>query len=436
MILEKYSVGIGDRFGHQGIAQLKALQQAWSAGVAIAPVWNKSYREHSIIGTNPADTRRAADAAVQSAGWKQSYYLDADHIGRKTVDLFLESSNFFTIDVADFIGTAAPQADLDAFVRSMSQFRSGLKIPGLAAPLRVTEADIVTAGRKYLQAVREAGRIFRHIAAAKGVENFVAEVSFDEAANAQSPVELFLILAALADEGVPLQTIAPKFPGKFLKGIDYVGSVEQFTAEFEMDLRIIAHAVNVLSLPKNLKLSIHSGSDKFSLYPAINRLMTNLNAGLHLKTAGTTWLEELIGLAASGGEGLVLARAVYRRAYERREELCKPYEFVIDIDPEKLPAPTRVNAWSADDFVAALKHDQENPRYNPHVRQLLHIGYKVAAEMGSIYLDMLDRAQEVIGRHVTENLYDRHIAPLFIGAAARKTVLPASPGKRILSQEV
>ncbi len=94
-----------------------------------------------------------------------------------------------------------------------------------------------------------------------------------------------------------------------------------------------------MDCPKNLKLSVHSGSDKFSIYQPIRQAMKKFDAGVHLKTAGTTWLEELIGLAEAGGEGLDLAKEIYAEAYSHREELCAPYAAVIDIDPAKLPTP-------------------------------------------------------------------------------------------------
>ncbi|HET9130579.1 MAG TPA: tagaturonate epimerase family protein, partial [Terriglobia bacterium] len=128
MKLEKFTLGVGDRFGHEGCAQLKALQQAAREGVNISPVWNKSYREHSIIGTTPADTRKAADEAVRACGWSAPYYVDADHIGLKTVDLFTASSDYYTLDVADFIGAPASPQSVDAFVKSMKDFSGRLEI--------------------------------------------------------------------------------------------------------------------------------------------------------------------------------------------------------------------------------------------------------------------------------------------------------------------
>jgi hypothetical protein len=416
VILEQYSIGVGDRFGHQGAAQLCALQEAERRGVTIVPVWNKSFREHSIVGTKPADTRSAADNAVKERGWKNAYYVDADHIALKNADLFIDSSNFFTLDVADYIGKPAAEKEIEAFVRSMSKYLTAFPMPGVRTTTKVTDADLLAIGRKYLYAVQEAGRIYRHIVAKKGVDHFVAEVSTDEASEPQTPAQLFFILAALAHEGVKVQTIAPKFTGSFLKGIDYVGSVEAFSTEFEEDLLVIAHAVKTFDLPKNLKLSVHSGSDKFSLYPIIHRAIKKHNTGLHLKTAGTTWLEELIGLAMAGGAGLDTAKQVYVKAYDRIDELCKPYETVIDIDRAKLPDPRTVLSWTSEEYANALRHNQKDPRYNRHFRQLLHVGYKVASEMGDRYLQMLKDSREIIGKNVTENLFDRHIRPIFLGS--------------------
>jgi hypothetical protein len=192
--------------------------------------------------------------------------------------------------------------------------------------------------------------------------------------------------------------------------------VEKFGTEFEEDLLVIGHAIKTFNLPKNLKLSVHSGSDKFSLYPLINRAVRKHNAGLHLKTAGTTWLEELIGLAMAGGEGLEVAQEIYAAAYSRIDELCKPYETVIDIDRSKLPDPQNVRSWGSEEYARTLRHNQADPRYNLHFRQLLHVGYKVAAEMGDRYLQMLVKYRETIGQNVSENLYERHIVPLFLGS--------------------
>jgi len=415
MILERYSFGIGDRFCRQGKAQLAALMKAKQQGLNITPVWNKSHREHTIIGTTPQDTRREADEAVAACGWDGSYFVDADHIGLSNVDEFIESSDFFTLDVADFIGEPADKSDVDSFVQKHKKFIGSLAIDGVDETFDITEKRLRTIAGKFLLAVKEAGKIYRHIEAARGADNFVTEVSMDETLLPQTPVEMFFILAAIAAEGIPAQTIAPKFTGRFNKGVDYVGDVTLFAKEFESDLAVVAFAVKEFGLPENLKLSVHSGSDKFSIYGPIAGTLKKFNAGLHLKTAGTTWLEELIGLAMAGGDGLVIAREVYAGAVSRIDELCAPYATVVDIDREKLPAPRIVDRWDEEAFTSALRHNRSCEGYNHNFRQLLHLAYKIAAEMGERYLNALAKYEDIIAGNVTENIYERHIKPLFMG---------------------
>ena len=159
---------------------------------------------------------------------------------------------------------------------------------------------------------------------------------------------------------------------------------------------------------------MHSGSDKFSIYGPMRRGLARFNAGLHVKTAGTTWLEEIIGLAEVDGAGLALAKEVYGGAFAHLEELCRPYASVIDIDRRRLPAAEAVRRWSPDQFVSALRHDEKNRAYNPHLRQLLHVGYKIAARMGGRYLEAIETHEASVARNVTANLYERHIKPLFL----------------------
>ncbi|MEL7337248.1 MAG: tagaturonate epimerase family protein, partial [Planctomycetota bacterium] len=259
-----------------------------------------------------------------------------------------------------------------------------------------------------------AGDIYRHIAAEKGEDNFIAEVSMDETDAPQTPPELMVILAALADEKIRLQTIAPKFTGRFNKGVDYVGDVQQFEREFNEDIAVIALAVERYGLPENLKLSVHSGSDKFSIYPAIRAAVEKTGAGVHVKTAGTTWLEELIGLAEAGGDGLALTKEIYAYALEHVEELCAPYASVIDIDHSKLPAMSEVETWDGPRMASAIRHIPSDPNFNANIRQLLHVSFKIAAKVGQRYTDMLVANEEIIGKQVTENLVERHMKPLFM----------------------
>jgi tagaturonate epimerase len=415
LTLQKYSIGVGDRFAHQARAQLQACIQGARSGVTVIPVWNKSNREHNIVGSEPASVRAAADAAVKELGWDMAYHVDADHVNLDTVDRFIPASDFYTLDVASAIGRPPEEGDVDAFLERHPELIGSIRIPGIAEPFATTRASIAECVMKYRFAVSEAGRIYRRVAELKQNGAFITEVSMDETDEPQTPVELFVILAAIADEMIPIQTIAPKFTGRFNKGVDYVGDTAQFEREFNDDLAVIAHATRNYRLPANLKLSVHSGSDKFSIYGAMRRALGRFGAGVHIKTAGTTWLEELIGLAEGGGDGLALAKEVYSEAWAHRRELCEPYAAVIDIRESALPNPEAVATWTACEYTSALRHDQRNPAFNPDLRQLLHVGYKVAAHMGSRYLDMLDACEESISRNVTGNLFERHIRPLFLG---------------------
>lgn len=383
-------------------------------GVDVIPVWNKSNREHLIVGSEPTSVRAAADAAVKQLVWKKPYHVDADHINLGTVDRFLQASDFYTIDVADYIGKPAEKASVEAFVNGHPELAGTVEIAGIDQPFHVSRDAVAAAAAKYLFAVQEAARIYRHIAEKKASAGFITEVSMDETDSPQTPPELLVILAAVAGEGIPIQTIAPKFTGRFNKGVDYVGNVEQFEREFFEDLAVIGHAIRRYGLPANLKLSVHSGSDKFSIYGAIRRSVRSFNTGVHVKTAGTTWLEELIGLAEAGGEGLAIAQEVYAEAYAHRDELCAPYATVINIDPACLPSPAAVREWSPAQYVNALRHDQSCREFNPNLRQLLHVGYKVAAKMGQRYLDALQTFEPSISRNVTENLFERHLKPIFL----------------------
>src|SRR5258707_15066508 len=154
--LEKYSIGVGDRFARQAGAQLRACQMAAQQGARVVPVWNKSNREHVTIGSEPSVTREAADAAVKAADWKKPYHVDADHIRRETVDRFLAYSDFYTIDVADWIGRPAEDAAIKNFVKRHGELAVPLAIRGIEHPLHITRAEMERIASKYLQPVDEA----------------------------------------------------------------------------------------------------------------------------------------------------------------------------------------------------------------------------------------------------------------------------------------
>ncbi|MDD4776713.1 MAG: tagaturonate epimerase family protein [Fermentimonas sp.] len=413
MKLEKFSIGIGDRFLHQGEAQLRAIMKMNNAGYNISPVWNKSNREHIYVGSVPADTRVEADEAVKALNFKGSYFVDADHINLETVGKYIDTSNFFTLDVASFIGIESSQEELEDFILSCRRFMGQLHIPGLEKPLNVTADLLKTIAGKFLAAAKQASDIYMFLKKEKGEGNFITEVSMDEVESPQTPVELFFILKMLAEKSIPVQTIAPKFTGRFNKGVDYVGDLDQFALEFEQNLLIIDFAVKEFGLPAEIKLSVHSGSDKFTIYPIMANLLKMHDKGLHLKTAGTTWLEEVIGLSLGGEDSLTLVKEIYKEALHKKDILCAPYADVIDIDDKKLPKVSEVETWTGQKFADTLRHIPGHPDYNPDFRQLIHVAYSLAATMGTEYTDLLKKYADIIGQCVEENIYERHLKRLF-----------------------
>jgi len=411
--LGQYSIGLGDRFGHQGGAQLKAITEAATKGIEITPVWNKSNREHTTIGTQPPDVRIEADTVTKNAGFKKAYFVDADHINIDTVERFIESSDFFTIDVASYIGKKAEDQEIAEFLTSVEKYTGNINIPGTKLSFKTSKLQIQHIAEKYLFAAIKAFDIYRKIEMAKGKNNFITEVSMDEVHLPQTPVELFFILKMLASENIPLQTIAPKFSGRFNKGVDYSGDPLKFAIEFESDLMVIDFATKEFGLPENLKMSIHSGSDKFAIYPHIGSIIRKYDKGIHLKTAGTTWLEEVIGLAESGGEALGFVKEIYFESLEKTDELCAPYSDVIDIKISSLPSKSEVLKWDSEKFAASIRHIPGNKDYNANMRQLIHVAYKLAAKKMDQYYKLLEANEKTVSQCVYENIYDRHICRLF-----------------------
>src|SRR6476660_3400884 len=138
LTLERFSFGVGDRFAHQAKAQLLAFQMLAKDGIDVAPVWNKSNREHTFIGSEPQSVFDAAQAAVKSLGWNKGWHVDADHIRLETVDRFMSCSDFFTIDVADSIGKPPTSERVAAFVSRHPELAGPVAIAGITQPFQIT----------------------------------------------------------------------------------------------------------------------------------------------------------------------------------------------------------------------------------------------------------------------------------------------------------
>ena len=381
-------------------------------------MWNKSNREHGIVGSRPLSVREAAEKAVKELGWTGPWHVDADHIRLETVDAFIESSDFFTLDVADSIGHPAREDMIQAFMGRHPELAGRREIPGIERPLEMSRAEVFNTAAKYLSAVQEAGRIYRHIERAKGPGRFITEVSMDETDSPQTPSELLLILAAMADEGIPLQTIAPKFTGRFNKGVDYAGDVAQFEREFADDLAVIAFCGDGIRPAEKPEAERAFRQRQIFDLRADPPRAGEVRCGPAFEDGGHHLAR---GINRTGGNGRRGARAgennLWRGVGASRGLCAPPCETVIDIDPAKLPGREEVAAWSSAQFTAALRHDPGCPEFNPHLRQLLHVGFKIAAKQGDRYRNMLAACEPAVSRNVTQNLYERHLKPLFLEPA-------------------
>ena len=357
MKLSKYSVGTGDRFAHQAKAQLRACIRALESGVEVIPVWNKSNREHTIIGSEPLQCGSAADAAVKALGWKHPYFCDADHITSQTVGRFLECVRLLHHRCCRLHWPPARRTTSMHSSSGILTCWNASNSTAQASPSRSrTEILRQTAPEIFDRRAKKAGEVYRIIEEPKEKATSSRKSRWMRPTRAQSPVELLIILAAIADEGIPVQTIAPKFSGRFNKGVDYVGDVAQFEREFALDVAAIAYAVRAIRSAGESQAQRALRQRQVLHLPAIHATMKQFDAGVHLKTAGTTWLEELIGLAEAGGEGLELAKEIYAEAFAHRDELCAPYAAVIDIDTCKVALPGEVEGWSSEQYTSALRH--------------------------------------------------------------------------------
>ena len=212
-------MGLGDRFSHQGDAQLSAVIKAGAVyGIEITPVWNKSNREHNIVHSEPADTRAEADAAVNKLKFQRPVFCRCRPYQLKYRRRFIHHSDFFTLDVADYIGKKAADTDIAGFVENHRHYCGTLRSP---ASVRHSQSPKTVSGislRNFCSPSIRHPQFTGTLHRSKGEGNFVTEVSMDEVDEPQKPLDMLFILKGLADLKVPVQTIAPKFTGRFNKG--------------------------------------------------------------------------------------------------------------------------------------------------------------------------------------------------------------------------
>ena len=394
----KRAAGSGDRLGLATPGHARAFRRARG----IAPVFaQQSIRENARTGRSPAEVINDATWGVFQEGWREPWGADADHLKTpEDLDSCIAAGyTFYTLDPGDHVDAGAvaasgtelkvrwealPWAELDTEPSAQLARYTGraFALDGGGA-LSFTEEDLRRAAVKYGRALAHVTRMYRHLASR--VSSFDLEVSVDETEAPTLPLEHFYIASELKRLGVRWVSLAPRYPGRFEKGVDYLGDIR----EFETDLAMQAAVARTLG---PYKLGIHSGSDKFTLYPVFARLAGDL---VHLKTAGTSYLEGLRAIAAAEPE---LYRTIYRLAFDRYAEDRKSYH--VSADPARAPRPKEL---ADGDLPGVL--DQFD------AREMLHVTFGSAlAAHGPQIKASLERHEEAYYEALVRH-FDRHLQP-------------------------
>jgi hypothetical protein len=389
--------GTGDRLGLAGTGHLAAFRRCTASPVLA----QQSLRELTLTSRTYEEVLDASTWAVFREGWREPWGADGDHL--KTEEWVRRALaigyTMITADVSDFIrGEWATRSDAEALARWQeidAGVRRGLeeRYVSSAFPVdtgdavRFSPAELARTTLVYGEAVEHAARLYRACVAEKGAGRFDFELSIDETATPTTPQAHVFMARESSRQGVSVSSLAPRFVGEFQKGIDYIGEVREFEASFAV------HAALCRSLGH--RISVHSGSDKFSVFPAIGRLA---RGRFHVKTAGTSWLEALRVVAAADP---ALFRDLYAHARRTYDNARKLYHVTPDLS--RLPDPVGLPAAAA----AALLDDRD-------ARQVLHISYGeilgVPALKGRLFA-VLDRESGAYAAALERHI-GRHLAAL------------------------
>ncbi len=395
------SAGMGDRLGIATPGHVRAIQETHGA---VAPVFaQQSIREMQRTGRSPQVVMDDASWGMFQEGWRGGVGADADHLKTTDdIDACLEAGfTLFTLDPGQYVNDRVNEANLAEYMEQIERLPQDLQ-PGATGLLGQTvdiagykanfdKPVLLRAVVKYGQAIARIIELFAHLQKASRQQPVEVEISMDETELPTSPEEHIYIASELRRHGVHFIGFAPRFVGSFEKGVDYIGDVRFFEAQLEIHSAIARQF-------GPYKLSLHSGSDKFSLYPAF---MKHTQGLAHLKTAGTSYLEALRTIATMDAS---LFKEIYGFAREHFESDRKSYH--ISARLERAPQPEEIDNWPAllDQFDA---------------RQILHVTF------GSVLTEMTRSGRRLFYDRVMELLranreryyanlvkhFRRHLAP-------------------------
>ena len=395
----KKSAGCGDRLGLATPGHIRAVRNAGELAPILA---QQSMRENARTHRTPQQVLDDAMWGVLQEGWREPWGADADHL-KTTEDLDLcvaAGYTFYTVDPGDHVDNEAHTASFGRLKEKihtlpwedLADTPAGLEERYLGRPfevealvLRFDDASLGRAAAKYGRAIAHTAKMYRHLATVMGSRTFELEVSVDETETPTSPLEHFFVASELKRLGVQWVSLAPRYIGRFEKGVDYIGDLAAF------DLEMAKHAA-IARVMGPYKLSIHSGSDKFSVYPIFYQHAGEL---VHLKTAGTSYLEALRAVA---GVDPALFRQILAFARDRYEEDRATYH--VSAELAKVPVPQSLE----DEELSGVLDLFDG-------REVLHVTF------GSVLDRYGDRLLETLAEHeeahyeALETHFDRHFEP-------------------------
>lgn len=351
------SFGFGDRLGLATSGHIASVK-----GTKFAPIFaQQSVRENTRTGRTPQQVMDDAKRAVDAAKWESAWGADADHL--KTVDdipPFIQAGyTFFTVDPGEHVDNAADTDSVEALKQKVASLNwdelSALYLSGDGEQTwgRFEAESLMRATVKYGRAIQHAVSMFKRLSELK--ETFDFEVSVDETDSPTTPLEHFFIANELTRKGVKFTSLAPRFIGRFEKGVDYIGDLNALDIELSKHAAVTAHF-------GTYKLSLHSGSDKFSVYPLVAK---HWGERIHVKTAGTSYLEALRVLAKHEPDLFVKIYALGRERYETDK---KTYHVSAELN--LLP--------NTDDLPSLLE--------DFHAREVLHVTFGSALSQFGVEL--------------------------------------------------
>lgn len=402
------SMGFGDRIGVSTPGHIKAMRESGLAG-KVAPIFaQQSVRENDRTSRTPKDVMDDAKRAVEAAGWDLPWGADADHL--KTLDDIKSMMDagfcFFTIDPSDYVNDAGAEVPADQLDAAYDELFADEKTEGgrlleeyaTASPhtlpggltLDISRAELQHAALVYWKAIKNTVGLYRETEAMwNGEKPFDFEMSVDETEAPTTHAAHYLVAVELKRAGVKMTSLAPRFVGRFEKGIDYIGDI----AEFEEHLRTHAAIAQAMG---DYKLSVHSGSDKFSIYPLMAK---HCKGAVHLKTAGTSYLE---ALRIPARHDAAMFREMARLARERFPESRATYHLTTDFS--KCPDPDQIADGDLERaFLAAPESDS--------ARQVMHVAYgdiachpELGPAFGALLAQHPEEHAEDIARHMKKHL--------------------------------